>query len=72
MSRPVERISYTRVEAAASLGMSLSHFQRYVQPHVPCFYVGQLRLFPVAGLRKYAEENAYRPADEACDEEPVR
>ena len=32
----VPRVLLTRREAAATLGMSLRHFQRHVQPYVPC------------------------------------
>ena len=58
MKRPIPRIALTRDEAAVSLGLSLSSFERYVQPHVPCIRRGSLRLFPVAALEKWAEQNA--------------
>jgi hypothetical protein len=64
--RPVTRIAYTRAEAAAALGMSLSHFQRFVQLHVRCVYVGQLRLYLAKDLERWAVENAVDPA---CGEE---
>jgi hypothetical protein len=48
----------TRNEAAAALGMSLSHFQRYVQPYVRCVYSGQLRLFRLRDLERWAEREA--------------
>jgi len=38
--------------------MSLSHFQRHVQPHVRCVYSGQLRLFPVSELERWLAEHA--------------
>jgi hypothetical protein len=50
----------TRREAAVSLGMSLRHFQRHVQPHVRCVYSGQLRLYPVGDLARWAEDEACR------------
>jgi len=34
--RTVPRLSLTAQEAADSLGMSLRHFERHVQRHVPC------------------------------------
>jgi hypothetical protein len=40
--------------------MSLSSFQRHVQPHVRCVYVGQLRLYPVRELERWLQ-------DRACD-----
>jgi integrase len=35
----------SREEAARSLGMSLSHFQRHVQAEMPCVRSGQLKLY---------------------------
>lgn len=50
-----------RQVAARRLGVSLSHFQRHVQPHLPCVYSGQLRLYRPADLEAWAEEQAVRP-----------
>jgi hypothetical protein len=50
------RLALSRNEAAASLGMSLRHFQRHVQPHIGCIYSGQLRLYPVAELERWVSE----------------
>jgi len=50
------RLLLTRKEAAEALGMSLSHFQRHVQPHLPCVYVGQLRQYRPQDLARWAEE----------------
>lgn len=47
----------TRAEAAASLGVSLSHFKRHVQPDLPCVYSGQLRLYRPADLERWVEQN---------------
>ncbi len=52
---PLGRVLLTRREAAAALGMSLSHFQRHVQPFLPCVYSGQLRLYRLADLERWAE-----------------
>jgi hypothetical protein len=54
----VPRLLLSRREAARALGMSLSHFQRHVQPSVRCIYSGQLRLYPVKDLERWAEEHA--------------
>jgi hypothetical protein len=54
----VPRMLLTRNEAAAALGMSLSHFQRHVQPYVRCVYSGQLRLFRQRDLERWAEREA--------------
>jgi hypothetical protein len=56
-----ERFLLTRQEAAASLGMSLSHFQRHVQPDLPCVYSGQLRLYIPADIEAWAERSAAKP-----------
>jgi hypothetical protein len=57
------RFLLTRQEAAESLGMSLSHFQRHVQPHIPCVYSGQLRLYRPRDLEQWAEREACVPAE---------
>ena len=56
------RYLLTRREAAASLGMSLSHFQRHVQPYLPCVYSGQLRLYRPEDLERWSEKAACEPA----------
>jgi hypothetical protein len=56
---PVPRMLLSRQEAAAVLGMSLSHFQRHVQPYVPCVYSGHLRLYRPRDLERWAEAEAY-------------
>ena len=52
------RFLYTREESAQMLGMSLSHFQRHVQPHVPCVYSGQLRQYRPEDLKAWAQREA--------------
>lgn len=57
---PVPRFALTREEAAASLGMSLDHFERYVQPHVRLIRCGpQKLLIPPAELGRWVESHAY-------------
>jgi len=55
----VPRMLLTRSEAAAALGVSLRHFQRHVQPFVPCVYSGQLRLYRPRDLERWAEDATY-------------
>jgi hypothetical protein len=55
---PLPRFLYTREESALMLGMSLSHFQRHVQPYVPCVYSGQLRQYRPEDLKAWAEREA--------------
>lgn len=58
-STPI-RLALTRREAAASLGMSLDSFERYVQPHVKLVREGRLRLVSVRELDRWLEANAQR------------
>jgi hypothetical protein len=53
------RLLLTRREAAEALGMSLSHFQRHVQPRLRCVYSGQLRLYRPRDLERWAEAEAH-------------
>jgi hypothetical protein len=50
------KLLLTRREAAAMLGMSLSHFQRHVQPNIRCVYSGQLRLYRPSDLEDWVEQ----------------
>jgi hypothetical protein len=51
------RLLLTRREAAEALGMSLSHFQRHVQPWLPCVYSGHLRLYRPADLEQWVADH---------------
>jgi len=57
MKRSVPRLAFTRSEAAESLGMSLTSFETYVQPHVRIVRRGKLRLVAVEELRRWVHEN---------------
>jgi hypothetical protein len=52
---PVPRVLLTREEAAASLGMSLDSFERYVQPDLKLARLGRLRLVSIRELERWAE-----------------
>ena len=52
------RLALTRAEAAASLGMSPSHFDRHVKAGLPVIYSGDLTLYPVYGLDEWARKNS--------------
>lgn len=56
--RPVPRVALTRPEAAASIGMSVDHFDRHVRPHLRSILSGKLRLWPIRELEKWAENAA--------------
>jgi excisionase family DNA binding protein len=55
----VPRFALTREEAAASLGMSVSHFERNVQPTMRVVRSGQLVLVPVAEVEHWLKRNAH-------------
>ena len=56
---PVPRYTLTRREAAASLGVSINHFERKVQPELKVVLSGQLILIPVAELERWVQSHAH-------------
>ena len=58
VERPLPRLALTKPEAAASLGISVDSFERYVQPHVRIVRRGRMRLYPVEELRRWLDANA--------------
>ena len=59
---PVPRYTLTRREAAASLGVSINHFERKVQPELKVVLSGQLILIPVAELERWVQRHAHQLA----------
>ncbi len=57
---PVPRYTLTRREAAASLGISINHFERKVQPELKVVLSGQLVLIPVTELERWVQSHAHR------------
>jgi excisionase family DNA binding protein len=55
----VQPVAVKRETAAEMLGMSLSHFERYVQHEVKIVRSGKLRLVPVSELQAWAENRAH-------------
>jgi excisionase family DNA binding protein len=51
------KLTVTRTEAAAILGVSLSHFKRHVQPELNLICSGRLRLVRVADLEAWVERS---------------
>ena len=56
---PIPRYTLTRREAAASLGISINHFERKVQPELKLVISGQLILIPVAELESWVQRHAH-------------
>ena len=53
----VERLAYTRTQAAAALGISRTTFNRHVLPFVETIEIGSgSRLVPIDELKRYAAE----------------
>lgn len=54
----VPRVTVTKQEAAAALGISVDSFERHVQPELRVIRCGRMRLIPVRELERWAAENA--------------
>ena len=54
------RYTLTPREAAASLGISINHFERRVQPELKVVISGQLILIPMVELERWVQCNARR------------
>jgi hypothetical protein len=52
------RVALSREEAAASLGMSVDHFERHVQPTIRMARVGRKVIVPVDELRRWVADRA--------------
>jgi excisionase family DNA binding protein len=68
----VPRYALTRAEAAASLGISLNHFERKVQPELKVVLSGQLVLIPASELERWLQRNARRIVPRATGVGPLR
>jgi hypothetical protein len=56
----VRRLALTKVEAAASLGVSVDTLERYVWPELRIVRMGRLQLAPVSELERWVDRNASR------------
>jgi len=63
LTAPVPRFALTRAEAAASVGVSLTTFEQYVQPELKLLRLGRARLVPVEELAEWTRRNAERSLD---------
>jgi excisionase family DNA binding protein len=64
-TRPIPRVTLTRQEAADSLGCSVDHFARHVQPELAVVRSSRLVLIPVSELERWVAEKAERVLAEA-------
>ena len=55
---PIPRVLLTKREAAAALAMSVRHFERHVQAQVLCVHSGQLTLYSLRDLERWATDEA--------------
>ncbi len=53
-ARSVPRVTLTKAEAAAALGISIDSFERHVQPELRVIRRGRMRLVPVRELERWA------------------
>ena len=60
----VPRVTLTKPEAAAALGISVDSFERHVQPELRIIRRGRMRLVPLEELERWAAENAAFTLDE--------
>lgn len=57
------RLALRKLEAAAALGLSYEAFSQYVAPTLRTVRVGSLRLYPVAEMERWLDENAHAPLE---------
>ena len=58
------RLALSEPDAAAALDISVNSFERHVQPELRVVRRGKLRLFPVAELERWLQENSERVFEE--------
>ncbi len=56
----IPRLALSREEAAASLGVSVDTFEKYIEPSIRLVRLGRLRLVPVTELGRWLDEHAER------------
>jgi excisionase family DNA binding protein len=59
---PTNRLTLTRKEAAASLGVSVDYLDDHVLPEICTVRRGRLRLIPVSELEAWLASTAKHPA----------
>ena len=61
----LQRLGYSKREAAEALGMSVDSFERHVQPELRVVRRGKLRIFSRCELERWLEENQQRTLEGA-------
>jgi hypothetical protein len=55
---PPIRLALSRKEAAAAIGISVDSFERHIQPHLRCNYIGSRRIYAITDLAAWLDRNA--------------
>jgi hypothetical protein len=55
------RLALSRKEAAKAMGISVDSFERHVQPHLRCTYLGAKRIYSIDDIRAWLDRNAVSP-----------
>lgn len=58
LRQSVPRLSLNKQEAAEALGVSVDHFERHIRRHIPYVTAGSLRLYSVAALQRWLDDEA--------------
>jgi excisionase family DNA binding protein len=64
----MDRLAYTRAEAAKSLSLGLTTFEQRVQPDLRVVRVGRKVLVPAAELTRWINEHTEAPLASLADE----
>lgn len=69
LETPVRALAYTPARAAAALDCGPDYFEQFVAPHLRVVRRGRKRLYPVAELTRWLEEQAEDPIANQVNEE---
>lgn len=56
-TKRVVPLAYQRQEAAEALGVAVTTFDEHIRPHLKCVYIGGVRLWAIAELQRWLDEN---------------
>jgi hypothetical protein len=60
---PPPRLALRKTEAALALGVSDETFDRWVRPHIRVVRLNTIRLYPVAELQRWLDDQASAPLE---------